>query len=111
LLKISPHQRHRGQLLVTGVSEGEISMYYDPMIAKLCAWAPYRLTAINRMAAALDDFEIEGGGGQMILNPSVADRKVQLRPKPVRRTNRGESCVRYIWHAHLALSSRLRALP
>ncbi|MFH1345933.1 MAG: acetyl/propionyl/methylcrotonyl-CoA carboxylase subunit alpha [Pseudomonadota bacterium] len=47
----------------TGVFEGgEISMYYDPMIAKLCAWAPDRLSAIEAMAKALDDFEVEGVG-------------------------------------------------
>jgi propionyl-CoA carboxylase alpha chain len=46
-----------------GVFEGgEISMYYDPMIAKLCTWAPGRLAAIEAAAAALDDFEIEGIG-------------------------------------------------
>ncbi|RTM02237.1 MAG: acetyl/propionyl/methylcrotonyl-CoA carboxylase subunit alpha [Hyphomicrobiales bacterium] len=47
----------------TGVFEGgEISMYYDPMIAKLCAWAPDRGGAIDAMARALDDFEVEGIG-------------------------------------------------
>ena len=47
----------------TGVFEGgEISMYYDPMVAKLCTWAPTRLAAIDAMAAALDDFEVEGIG-------------------------------------------------
>ncbi|MGK6317808.1 biotin/lipoyl-containing protein, partial [Neorhizobium sp. DT-125] len=47
----------------TGVFEGgEISMYYDPMIAKLCTWAPDRLGAIEAMGAALDDFEVEGIG-------------------------------------------------
>ncbi|TIS04745.1 MAG: glycine--tRNA ligase subunit beta [Mesorhizobium sp.] len=47
----------------TGVFEGgEISMYYDPMIAKLCAWAPDRNGAIDGMARALDDFEVEGIG-------------------------------------------------
>ena len=35
----------------TGVFEGgEISMYYDPMVAKLCTWAPDRLAAIDAMA-------------------------------------------------------------
>ncbi len=44
-----------------GVREGdEISMYYDPMISKLCAWAPTRLAAINGMGRALEDFHIEG---------------------------------------------------
>jgi len=47
----------------TGVFEGgEISMYYDPMVAKLCTWAPNRLTAIDAMSKALDDFEVEGIG-------------------------------------------------
>ncbi len=47
----------------TGVFEGsEISMYYDPMIAKLCTWGPDRLTAVRAMADALDAFEVEGIG-------------------------------------------------
>ncbi|MEO0344030.1 MAG: acetyl/propionyl/methylcrotonyl-CoA carboxylase subunit alpha [Pseudomonadota bacterium] len=47
----------------TGVFEGgEISMFYDPMIAKLCTWAPDRITAINAMEDALDGFEVEGIG-------------------------------------------------
>ncbi|CAD7030865.1 acetyl/propionyl-CoA carboxylase subunit alpha [Pseudorhizobium endolithicum] len=47
----------------TGVFEGgEISMYYDPMIAKLCTWAPDRQAAIRAMGDALDDFEVEGMG-------------------------------------------------
>ncbi len=45
----------------TGVYEGgEISLYYDPMIAKLCTHAPTRLGAIEAMANALDEFRIEG---------------------------------------------------
>lgn len=47
----------------TGVFEGgEISMYYDPMIAKLCTWAPSRISAIDAMGEALDRFEVEGIG-------------------------------------------------
>jgi len=52
----------------TGVFEGgEISMFYDPMIAKLCTWAPgdgdeARVAAIDAMAQALDRFELEGIG-------------------------------------------------
>ena len=43
----------------TGVYEGgEISMYYDPMIAKLCTWAPNRAEAIEQMRIALDRFEV-----------------------------------------------------
>ncbi|MEJ0044020.1 MAG: acetyl/propionyl/methylcrotonyl-CoA carboxylase subunit alpha [Rhizomicrobium sp.] len=45
----------------TGVYEGgEISMFYDPMIAKLCTHAPTRLEAVDAMAKALDEFRIEG---------------------------------------------------
>ena len=45
----------------TGVTEGtEVSMYYDPMIAKLCTHAPVRLAAIDAMARALDGFTIDG---------------------------------------------------
>ena len=45
----------------TGVYEGgEISIYYDPMIAKLVTHAPTRLGAIEAQARALDAFAIEG---------------------------------------------------
>ncbi len=45
----------------TGVFEGaEISMYYDPMIAKLCTWAPTRAEAIEAMGEALDGFVVDG---------------------------------------------------
>ena len=37
-------------------------MYYDPMIAKLCTWAPSRNLAIEQMSKALDRFEVEGIG-------------------------------------------------
>ena len=41
----------------TGVFEGgEISMFYDPMIAKLCSYGKTRLDAIERMRRALDEF-------------------------------------------------------
>ncbi|MFN7101843.1 MAG: acetyl-CoA carboxylase biotin carboxylase subunit [Pseudorhizobium sp.] len=47
----------------TGVFEGgEISMYYDPMIAKLCTWGKDRDAAIAAMGEALDGFEVEGIG-------------------------------------------------
>ena len=47
----------------TGVYEGgEISTFYDPMIAKLCTWAPDRAGAVDAMAQALDEFEVEGVG-------------------------------------------------
>ncbi|MDB5721283.1 MAG: acetyl-CoA carboxylase [Alphaproteobacteria bacterium] len=46
-----------------GVFEGgEVSMFYDPMIAKLVTWAPTREEAIDRQIEALDSFQIEGIG-------------------------------------------------
>ncbi|WP_073055674.1 acetyl-CoA carboxylase biotin carboxylase subunit [Kaistia soli] len=45
----------------TGVVEGsEISIHYDPMIAKLVTHAPTRQAAIDAMADALDAFQLEG---------------------------------------------------
>jgi propionyl-CoA carboxylase alpha chain len=39
---------------------GEVSMFYDPMIAKLVVWAPTRPAAIARMRRALGEYEILG---------------------------------------------------
>ncbi|MDF1718248.1 MAG: acetyl/propionyl/methylcrotonyl-CoA carboxylase subunit alpha [Antarcticimicrobium sp.] len=58
----------------TGVYEGgEISMYYDPMIAKLCTWAPTRAQAIEAMRDALDRFEVEGIGHNLPFLSAVMD--------------------------------------
>ncbi len=58
----------------TGVFEGgEISMFYDPMIAKLCTWAPTRAQAIEEMRLALDTFEVEGIGHNLPFVGAVMD--------------------------------------
>jgi len=58
----------------TGVFEGgEISLYYDPMIAKLCTWAPNRAGAIAEMRNALDAFEVEGIGHNIPFLSAVMD--------------------------------------
>ncbi len=58
----------------TGVFEGgEISMFYDPMIAKLCTWAPTRAQAITEMRLALDTFEVEGIGHNLPFVGAVMD--------------------------------------
>jgi len=50
-----------GIRLDSGVFEGaEISVYYDPLIAKLVAYGPDREGAIDRLRSALDDFYIAG---------------------------------------------------
>jgi propionyl-CoA carboxylase alpha chain len=44
-----------------GVADGgEVSMFYDPMIAKLITWAPTREAAIDAQVDALDQFVIDG---------------------------------------------------
>ncbi|CAN5372113.1 acetyl-CoA carboxylase biotin carboxylase subunit [soil metagenome] len=49
-----------------GVREGgEVSMFYDPMIAKLITWAPTRQEAIDAQIGALDRFEIDGPGNNI----------------------------------------------
>ncbi|MEM6386963.1 MAG: acetyl/propionyl/methylcrotonyl-CoA carboxylase subunit alpha [Pseudomonadota bacterium] len=58
----------------TGVFEGgEISMYYDPMIAKLCTWGKDRASAIEEMRGALDRFEVEGIGHNIPFLSAVYD--------------------------------------
>ncbi|WP_417807374.1 acetyl-CoA carboxylase biotin carboxylase subunit [Thioclava sp.] len=60
----------------TGVYEGgEISMFYDPMIAKLCTWAPTRAEAIEEMRLALDTFEVEGIGHNLPFCAAVMDHE------------------------------------
>ncbi len=67
LTRYRPPEEFAGESKVvrndTGVYEGgEISTFYDPMIAKLCTWGPDRAAALGAMQEALDAFEIEGVG-------------------------------------------------
>jgi propionyl-CoA carboxylase alpha chain len=48
-------------------------MFYDPMIAKLCTWAPSRGEAIEGMRNALDAFEVEGIGHNLPFLAAVMD--------------------------------------
>ncbi|MGR3390192.1 biotin/lipoyl-containing protein, partial [Sagittula sp.] len=72
-----PEEGELGEGIVrndTGVFEGgEISMYYDPMIAKLCTWGPTREAAIEVMRNALDSFEVEGIGHNLPFVAAVMD--------------------------------------
>ena len=50
-----------GLRLDCGVAEGqEVSIYYDPMLAKLTAWAPTRDLSLRRMEVALSQFQVLG---------------------------------------------------
>jgi acetyl/propionyl-CoA carboxylase alpha subunit len=45
----------------SGVREGdEVTVHYDPLLAKIIAWAPDRAAAIDRLRQALEDTEVAG---------------------------------------------------
>ena len=59
----------------SGVREGdEISMFYDPMIAKLCTHGATRDEALDGMGRALEDLEIEGLGHNAPFLSAVMDQ-------------------------------------
>jgi len=65
LIRYWPPVQHRDKDLVVRVDDGvqdggEVSMFYDPMIAKLITWAPTRIEAIDAQVDALDQFVIDG---------------------------------------------------
>jgi propionyl-CoA carboxylase alpha chain len=74
----APREGPRGEGVVrvdSGVREGdEISMFYDPMIAKLATWGPSRGAAIETMAIALEDLHIEGLGHNAPFLSAVMDQ-------------------------------------
>ena len=60
----------------SGVREGdEISMFYDPMIAKLCAWGETREAAVTGMARALEDTHLSGLGHNVPFLAAVMDQE------------------------------------
>ncbi|HXP31269.1 MAG TPA: acetyl/propionyl/methylcrotonyl-CoA carboxylase subunit alpha [Stellaceae bacterium] len=61
----------------SGVEEGaEISLYYDPMIAKLVAYGDDREAAIVRLGAALDGFHIRGPSHNLgFLSAVIANKR------------------------------------
>jgi propionyl-CoA carboxylase alpha chain len=63
LVRYRPPAASEGVRVDDGVVEGgEVSMFYDPMIAKLITSAGTREQAIDRQIAALDAFRIDGIG-------------------------------------------------
>ncbi len=72
LTRYRPPTGADGVRLDSGVYEGaEVTMFYDPMIAKLCVWGEDRAAAIERMRAAIDGFEIVGPGHNLDLLAAV----------------------------------------
>jgi propionyl-CoA carboxylase alpha chain len=74
-----PKEGDRGAYTVrndAGVREGdEISMFYDPMISKLCTWGETRAEAVSGMGRALEDFHIEGLGHNIPFLAAVMDQE------------------------------------
>ena len=74
-----PAEGERGGYRVrndSGVREGdEISMFYDPMIAKLCTWGATREAAVDGMGRALEDLELEGLGHNTPFLSAVMDQE------------------------------------
>jgi len=63
LVRYRTPARAEGVRIDDGVAEGgEVSMFYDPMIAKLVTSGATRIEAIDRQIAALDAFQIQGIG-------------------------------------------------
>ncbi|MBF0188446.1 MAG: acetyl/propionyl/methylcrotonyl-CoA carboxylase subunit alpha [Magnetococcales bacterium] len=63
LVRFQPPKEGKSVRVDTGVFEGgEVSMFYDPMIAKLVTWGRDREEAMERMGEALDSFLISGCG-------------------------------------------------
>ncbi|MDT9598209.1 acetyl/propionyl/methylcrotonyl-CoA carboxylase subunit alpha [Sphingosinicella rhizophila] len=63
LIRYRPPSEKEGVRVDDGVVEGgEVSMFYDPMIAKLVTYGANREEAIDRQIEALDSFAIEGIG-------------------------------------------------
>src|SRR3546814_17429180 len=72
----------------TGIVEGsEISMFYDPMIAKLITWAETREAAIDRQIDALDNYELKGLGPKIDFMSAVMQHRSEERRV-------GKECVR-----------------
>ncbi|MNU85518.1 Acetyl-/propionyl-coenzyme A carboxylase alpha chain [compost metagenome] len=74
-----PEEGDQGDYTVrndSGVREGdEISMFYDPMIAKLCAWGETRDAAVEGMARALEDTHLSGLGHNVPFLSAVMDQE------------------------------------
>jgi len=66
LVRYVPPRNREGVRVDDGVAEGgEVSMFYDPMIAKLITNGATREEAIDRQIEALDSFWIEGVGNNV----------------------------------------------
>ena len=82
----------------SGVLEGdEVTVHYDPMLAKVIAWAPDRTGALDRLRAALERTEVEGVrtnarflweilGAEAVRSGDVSTRLLEQALQPVGET-------------------------
>ncbi len=76
LVRYLPPEESKTVRVDTGVQEGgEISVFYDPMIAKLCTYGKDRKTAIAHMRDALDAYYIRGVSHNIPFLASVMGKK------------------------------------
>ena len=76
LVHYRPPEESKHVRVDTGVYEGgEISMFYDPMVAKLCTWGRTRKQAIAHMRSALDRYYIRGISHNIPFLASVMGKK------------------------------------
>ena len=72
--RLSRYREPAGARVDSGVREGgEISVHYDPLIAKLITHAPSRAAAIDAQAAALDRFVVRGPGHNIDFLSAIMD--------------------------------------
>lgn len=75
-------------LIDTGIYEGgEVSMFYDPMIAKVCTHAPTREEAINAMQSALSAYIIRGVAHNITFLEAILGHE---------RFRKGDICTNFI---------------
>jgi len=105
----------------SGVLEGdEVTVHYDPMLAKVIAWAPDRTGALDRLRAALERTEVEGVrtnarflweilGAEAVRSGDVSTRLLEQALQPVGETPAERTDAWLIAAAALASPATLRA--
>ena len=74
LVHLSPPETDETVRVDTGVEQGdEISVFYDPMIAKLIVWGPDRPAALAKLGHALDDYHVVGPATNIPFVRSILD--------------------------------------
>jgi 3-methylcrotonyl-CoA carboxylase alpha subunit len=112
-------QDRAGLRVDAGVEEGdEVTVHYDPMIAKVIAWAPERGAALAQLQRALESIEVEGVrtnarflwqilGAPAVRAGEVSTRLLESDAGPGRGLPPAELTEAWL----LAAAARLRALP